>query len=57
MGNQLISPEESIKFNDNGTLLANYIKDFYYKIDLEPMVDFKTIKYCTLTNIEKIEEF
>jgi len=40
-----------------GKIIRYEIKDFYYKIDLEPMIDFRAIKFCTLTNIEKIKQF
>lgn len=40
-----------------GKIKSYKTKDIYHKITLEPLVDFKSIEYCLLTNQEKMNAF
>ena len=40
-----------------GKIAKFRIKKLYYKIEIEPLVDLKTLKFCMLTNQEKLNAF
>jgi rod shape-determining protein MreC len=40
-----------------GKIKKHKVKGLYYKITVEPLIDFNTLQYCLLTNQEKMNAF
>lgn len=60
IGDLVISNGQGLIFPEGfclGKVIGYETKDFYHKIDIEPLFNFKNLDYCFLTDIEKIEAF